>query len=448
MSVENKPEVQVKLLKSHLGLKKDAIEKLDADTAADLIAKGIAEEVKVTPETIDAAMEELSKAFDTKLVEFGTKLVSDMEDKVSKGLKKIRPSASSVRIEVGEDGTLLDPTNGFRSLSQFAKAVREACAGQGEDERLVKIRKAAAGASEGVAADGGYATPVQYATNIYNDIIGQDSLFNSCFKIPMTSSSIKLPALNYTTQGSFGVAANWEGEAATIPTSKPNYRQPSLTLNKLTALVPVTSELLEDGIAVEPIITSLAGEAMTYKLNDAIINGTGVGMPTGIVGHASTVAVAEENAQAAASVVAANVLKMRSRLYGNKARAKWFINQDVEPALLTIADGGGRYLYFAPGSFGDNPNGRLLGMDVVPLINCQTLGTVGDIILWDPMSYAIGYKATGPQMAISIHLYFATDQTAYRWTFRVDGRPWRDTTLSAAKGSATYGGAVTLATRS
>ena len=59
----------------------------------------------------------------------------------------------------------------------------------------------------------------------------------------------------------------------------------------------------------------------------------------------------------------------------------------------------------------------------------------------------LGYKTTGPQMAISIHLYFNTDQTAYRWTYRVDGRPCRDTTLAAANGSATYGGAVTLQTR-
>ena len=92
---------------------------------------------------------------------------------------------------------------------------------------------------------------------------------------------MKLPALNYVKQGAFGVTAYWEGEAQTIPTSKPNYRQPQLTLNKLTVLTPVTSELLEDGIAIESTINFLASEAMTYMINDSIVNGTGAGQPVG-----------------------------------------------------------------------------------------------------------------------------------------------------------------------
>lgn len=439
-------KTKVKILKAHLGLKADEVHELDTETADELIKKGIAEAVKVEESTVDTAMGELTKAIDEKLDKAAENITKQVEDRLTKSLRGMKRNLG-VSVEVGTDGRLLDPTNGFKGLHDFAKCVRTAAMGGGEDERLVLIRKAPAGASEGTAADGGYAVPVQYAQSIFDDIIGQDSLFNSCFKVPMNTSSIKLPALNYVTQGSFGVAANWEGEGIIIPTSKPAYRQPSLSLNKLTVLVPVTSELLEDGIAVEPVITKLASEAMTYKINDAIINGTGTGQPVGIIGHAATVSVAKESAQTAATVVAANVLKMRSRLYGNRQRARWFINQDVEPALLQIQDPNGRYLYFAPGSFGENPNGRLLGLDVVPLINCQTLGTVGDIILWDPQSYVVGYRATGPQMAISIHLYFATDQTAYRWTFRMDGRPWRDATLAAANGSATYSGAVTLATR-
>lgn len=442
-------EVQVKLLKAHMGLKKDEITKMDEVDAKELISKGIAEEVRVTPETIEAAMQECIKGFDAKLTEFGTALTTQLEDRFAKGIKKIklRSSVAGADIQVGEDGRLNDPTAGFKGLHDFAKAVRTAAIGQGEDERLGLIRKAAAGASEGVAADGGYTVPVQYATEIYNDILGQDSLFNMCRKVPMNSASIKLPALNYTTQGSFGVAANWEGEAQTIPTSKPAFRQPSLTLNKLTCLVPVTSELLEDGIAVEPIITSLAAEAMTYKINDAIINGDGVGKPVGIVGHASTVSVASQ-AASVSYLTTANVLNMEAALYGNRQRAVWLINQDVKASIYTISDGNGRYLYFAPGSAPNMPQAQLLGINVMPLINCKTKGTVGDIILFDPMSYWVGYKSTGPQMAISIHLYFNTDQTAYRWTFRLDGRPARDTTLAAANGSATYGGAVTLATRS
>ena len=99
-------------------------------------------------------------------------------------------------------------------------------------------------------------------------------------------------------------------------------------------------------------------------------------------------------------------------------------------------------------SFADKPNGRLLGSEVLPLMTCQALGTSGDILYADLKQYAIGYKASGPSQAMSLHLYFNTDELAYRWTFRVDGRPWRDAPLAAKNGSSTYSPFVSLATRS
>jgi HK97 family phage major capsid protein len=369
-------------------------------------------------------------------------LIKRTTQKASDHLTDRRP-----RITVGQDNELLDPRDGFRGVGEFASAVRRAFENHGIDQRLQRRIKSSA-ASEGVNADGGYAVPVEFSQNVFNDILGEDSLFNRCFLIPMTSSSIKLPALNYTTQGSFGVTAYWTGEGTTITTSKPAYRQPQLNLNKLAALVPVTSELLEDGIAIEPIITKLAADAITFTLNDAIINGDGASKPTGIVGHASVVAVPKETGQAAATVVAENVVKMRSRFIGNPANGVFLIHRDVEPELLTMQDGAGRWLYFAPGSFADMPNGKLLGAEVQPLSNCQALGTTGDIIYADMKQYALGYKSTGPSQAMSLHLYFNTDELAYRWTFRVDGRPWRDVPLAAKNGTSTYSPFVTLATRS
>ena len=361
--------------------------------------------------------------------------------------QKASASDRRPRITVGQDNELLDPRDGFRGVGEFARSVRRAFENHGIDHRLERRLKAA-GASEGVNADGGYAVPIEFSQNVFNDILGEDSLFNRCFLIPMTSSSIKLPALNYTAQGSFGVTAYWTGEGASITTSKPDYRQPQLNLNKLAALVPVTSELLEDGIAIEPIITQLAADAITFTLNDAILNGNGTAKPTGIIGHASVVSVAKETGQAADTVVAENVVKMRSRFIGNPANAVFLIHRDVEPELLTMQDGAGRWLYFAPGSFADKPNGKLLGAEVQPVSNCQALGTNGDIIYADMKQYAIGYKAAGPTQAMSLHLYFNTDQLAYRWTFRVDGRPWRDAPLAALNGPSTYSPFVTLATRS
>lgn len=387
-------------------------------------------------EAVQKAQDALVKSLADKIVEPLLKSI----DAKTKGLSKTnRPNYQDIR--VNPDNALEDPTDGFKSLNEFANTVRKACTGQGLDKRL-ELKLKANGASENVAADGGYATPVEYSTTIYNDIVTQDSLLPETFTIPMTSNSIKLPAINYTTQGQFGVTAYWEGEGAAVTTSKPKYRQPQLTLNKLFVLTPVTSELLEDGIAVESMLSFLASEAITYKVNESILFGTGAGQPTGIIGHASTAVVSRTTANL---VKAQDAINMQSAFMGNDARGQWLINKGtVEPQLLQMQDPGGRYLYFAPGSFANDPRGRLLGKTVRPIVNAAALGSSGDITLVDLKGYAVGFKSTGVNKAMSIHLYFNTDEVAYRWTFRMDGRPWRDTTLAAAKGTGTYGMAVSM----
>jgi HK97 family phage major capsid protein len=430
----------VKFLKDYDAHKTGAVVQIDDAEAGVIIKTGFAEKAEA-PAAVKTEAEELRKML---VKELAAEMAGEFKAAISveRDGKSRRPDS----IVVHPDNALNDPTDGFKSMAEFAQVVRKGCQGD-VDARLARREKAAAGASENVNADGGYAVPDQYATTIFNDILSQDSLFNDCFTIPMISNNLKLPALNYTKQGSFGVTAYWEGEAAPIPMSKWNLRQPQLTLNKLTALTPVTSELLEDGIAVDSTINFLASQAITYSLNDAIINGTGAGQPTGVVGHGSTLNLTRTTSNV---VVSADVIGMDSGFIGDENRAQWLISKaDVNPQLLTIQDANGRYLYFAPGSFGDVKGpANMLGKRVRPLINCQPLGTSGDIILWDPKSYVIGYKASGVTKAMSIHLYFATDQVAYRWTMRVDGRPWRDVTLQSAKSNSLYyGTAVTLSTK-
>lgn len=435
-----------KFLKDDADRKAAEVHELEDIEFTTLKRLGIAEETTEPKQVTEASLD---------VKELIATITEECRSQFRDGLKaanKEEKTKASKRpnIVVSDANELGDPTDGFKGMFEFAACVRKACQGHGQDERLTRRMgaegKAAAGGSENVNADGGYAVPVEYASNIFNDVVTQDSLLSRAFSVPMTSNSIKLPALNYTTQGQFGVTAYWEGEAVTIPTSKTAYRQPQLTLNKLTVLTPVTSELLDDGIAIESTINFLAGEAITYKINDSMINGIGAGMPTGIVGHAATVSLARNTALA---VKAADVIGMDAAFWGNDSRSVWLISKvDVQPQLLTIADAAGRYLYFAPGTFGQVKGpAQMLGRDVMPLINCQSLGTAGDIILWDPKSYVVGYKAAGVTKAMSIHLYFATDQVAYRWTFRMDGRPWRDVALMAATSNLTYGTALTLTTK-
>jgi HK97 family phage major capsid protein len=87
-----------------------------------------------------------------------------------------------------------------------------------------------------------------------------------------------------------------------------------------------------------------------------------------------------------------------------------------------------------------------MGRPVVPVEFCSTLGTKGDIILWDPSTYLVGTRG-GMQSAVSMHVYFSTAEQQFRFILRMDGKPWWTSPLTPFKGSNTQSCVVTLATR-
>jgi HK97 family phage major capsid protein len=131
---------------------------------------------------------------------------------------------------------------------------------------------------------------------------------------------------------------------------------------------------------------------------------------------------------------------MWSRLYApSRPNSVWLINQDVEPelhkmGLETKTPIAGALVYMPPGGLSQAPYGTLMGRPVIPIEVCQTMGTSGDIILADLSQYILIDKG-GLQSASSIHFKFTTDETAFRFVFRVDGQPWWSTALVPFKGT-------------
>jgi len=128
----------------------------------------------------------------------------------------------------------------------------------------------------------------------------------------------------------------------------------------------------------------------------------------------------------------------------------WFINQDVEPnlqrmSLETATPIGGMMTYIPPGGLSQAPYGTLLGRPVIPIEQCQTLGTSGDIILADFSEYLVIEKG-GIQSASSIHVRFAYDESCFRFVYRVDGQPTWNAALTPFKGTNTLSPFVRLST--
>lgn len=342
----------------------------------------------------------------------------------------------------------------FRTFSeQLFAIVRAANDPRNTDSRLVM---AATGANENIASDGGFLVQVDFANEMLRRMYEFGAILNRVRKIPIsgTSNGLKINGIDETSRvaGSRwgGVRSYWIGEADQYTATRPKFRQLQLDLKKLIGLCYVTDELLQDGAAMESWITQAFTEELTFKTEDAVINGTGAGMPLGLLSAPATVSVAKETGQLAATIELANVLKMWSRMWGpSRANAIWLINQDTEPQLnqMSLAIGtGGVPVYLPPGGLSETPFARLLGRPVIPVEYCATLGTVGDILLVNLDEYLMIDKG-GIQQASSVHLRFDYGEQVFRFTYRADGSPTWHSALTPHKGTNTLSPFVSLATR-
>lgn len=201
---------------------------------------------------------------------------------------------------------------------------------------------------------------------------------------------------------------------------------------------------------LEAVIMQGFSEEFGFKVDDAIINGTGAGMPLGILNSKALVTVPKEAGQAAGTINVQNVVNMWSRCWGrSRQNAAWYINQDIEPQLFTMSlavGAGGVPVYMPASGVSGSPYSTLFGRPVIPLEQCETLGTLGDIILADFSQYLLIDKG-GINAASSIHVRFLYDENVFRFIYRVDGQPVWNAPLQPFKGSNTLSPFVALANR-
>lgn len=350
---------------------------------------------------------------------------------------------------------------GFRNFGEFCAQVRNGTINPGAmDQRLITNALTTYG-SEGVSADGGFAVPPEWRATIMALVDAEDSLLSKTDMQTVSGNTITFPIDETSAwQATGGIQTYWDGEAATMTQSKPQLKDLTVKLHRLTALVPVTDELLEDAPAMGGYVTRKAGEKIAFKLNDAIINGTGAGMPLGLMNAPCLVSVAKVASQVAATIHADNIVAMIARMPAKMySRSVWLVNQDCIPQIMklgftvgnaagTVAGGTGGLWLPPSGLQGANVYGNILGRPVIVTEACQTLGTKGDIVLFDPTMYLSVMKSSGIKSDVSIHLYFDQNVTAFRFVLRMNGQCWLSAPIGRKNGSNTLSCAVTLDTRS
>jgi len=365
--------------------------------------------------------------------------------------ERVAPAAGATGVTV-HDNRADDPKHGFRNIGEFAIAVKQAQdAGRGHlsanavDERL--LLAAPTDFHKSTGSDEGRMIPPAFRNEIWEAVDNQDqSLINEVDTEPTSSNSVGIITDESTPWGSSGVQARWRSEAEQMTASKLATKEELAKLDEIFVFVLATEELLSDAPRLTARIQKKAPMALTYKLNEAIVNGTGAGTPLGWMKSGALVSVAKETGQAAATVVAANVAKMFARQI-NPGRAVWKVNQDVLPQLLTMTLGNNAVYALPQNGFVNAPGGFLLGRPVQFLENCETLGTKGDIQFVDPKGYYAARRQNDVDYAESIHLFFDYNIRAFRFILRILGQPYLSAPISPAKGSNTRSHFVSLDTR-
>lgn len=200
--------------------------------------------------------------------------------------------------------------------------------------------KALKALGEGVAATGGYLVPPQYI---------QDLVLLRRATAPMldhvtTISGINTSLVYVPTQTGVETVA-WTAENATKVSTDEVFGQIAVNIYTLAGIAKVSNQLLQDSSpAVDQIVKSSLGRGLGIEIDRTILNGSGVGQPTGIL-NTSGVTVTAASAQTAASIfddIFAAIGRFQAAYYGQPDMIVMAPRSYTK--MLTAKDSAGRYL--------------------------------------------------------------------------------------------------------
>lgn len=267
--------------------------------------------------------------------------------------------------------------------------------------------------SEGVQADGGYLVPEEFERQI---VMGLDeaNVVRGLAKVITTSAERKIPV------AATHSAAQWTAENGAYTESDPTFDQKTIDAFKLTDLVKVSIELLQDSMFdLESYIAAEFARAFGIAEEQAFCVGNGTGQPTGIfTAKGGNVGVT------AASATAISADELISLVYALKSpyrrNAKFLMNDATVSMLRKLKDNNGAYLW-QPSVQAGEPD-RLLGYELYtsPYVPVAAAGAL-TVAFGDFKNYWVADRSGRTVQRLN-ELYSTNGQVGFVATERVDGK--------------------------
>lgn len=221
--------------------------------------------------------------------------------------------------------------------------------------------------------------------------------------------------LRIPTYTAYSAATAAEAGSA-IAESEPTFSSVLLQPAKQGFIVKLANELISDaGFDIQSVIAEQAGNAIGYRVNSLATIGTGSGETEGVVTASGSGVEAGTT-----SLTADDLITLAYSLDGAARRlpgVAFMANTSTLGAIRRLKDDNNQYIY--------NPQvggpDTILGFPVIENPAMADIGTGAKSVVFGHMpSYKIA--TTGLEVATSADAYFANDVTAYRFTYRFDGK--------------------------
>jgi HK97 family phage major capsid protein len=259
--------------------------------------------------------------------------------------------------------------------------------------------------------DGGYLVPTEFEQQI---VLGleESNVIRTIAKTITTSAERKIPiSATHST-------AQWTAENAAYTESNPTFAQKTIDAFKLTDLVKVSLELLQDSMFdLESYIAAEFARAFGVAEEEAFCVGTGTGQPTGIFTENGGVV----GVTAGSTITVDSLIDLVYALKSPYRRNAAFLMKDVTvSALRKLKDNNGAYLW-QPSAQAGQPD-RLLGYPLytspyAPAVAADAL----PIAFGDFSNYWIADRMGRTVQRLN-ELYAGNGQVGFIATERVDGK--------------------------
>lgn len=208
--------------------------------------------------------------------------------------------------------------------------------------------------SEGVDADGGYLVPLEYDRRLI-DVLEEENIMRSLATKITTSGEHKINI------AATKPAAAWIEEGGALTFGDATFDQTFLDAFKLHVAIKVTEELLYDNaFNLESYIIMQFGKALANAEEDAFLNGSGVGKPTGIFDSTKGGTIVNTLTAAIKSDDMLDLVYGLKRPY--RKNASFIMNDATLAQLRKLKDNNGAYIW-QPSYQADEPD-RILGYAV------------------------------------------------------------------------------------